>query len=138
MPGICPVFGERNLEISYSASAAIVGGQVVERTTGSRKVGPAGAASAVACGVACNDVPTTRSHIGGPQVSDGDNNVTVARQCVIPVTYAAAAAVGEKLVCAANGQVTPVGAAAATDARQIIGECFDATGAGAVGRALIY
>lgn len=137
MPGTRPKFGERNLEISYTAAAAVVGGQLVERRAGTRQVGPAAAASEVVCGVATNDVPATRTSITGPQVGD-EHACTVARMCVIDVTYAAAATVGQKLIAAANGQVTPVGVAAAVDARQIVGECFDATAAGQVGKALIY
>lgn len=132
-----PRFGERNLEISYSAAEAVVGGQLVERRAGVRMVGPAAAGSDRVCGVALNDVPAARAHIAGLQVSD-EHALTVGRMCVAQVTYAAAAVAGNKLVAAANGQVTPVGVAAATDARQIVGECFNDTAANAVGLAVIY
>jgi hypothetical protein len=55
--------------------------------------------------------------------------------CVIKVTFAAAATEGQRLIAAANGQVTPAGAA--PDARQVIGYAFEAVGLGAVGLARI-
>jgi hypothetical protein len=128
-------FGWPALQLTYTAAEPLVGGQVVERRSGSRVVGVAGAGSLVACGVARHDVPAARTTIQTPQVGDG-GEALIARDCVIPVTFAASATEGQKLVCAANGQVTPAGAT--PDARTIIGEAFEAVASGAVGKALIY
>lgn len=128
-------FGWPGLQISYTCAEAVVGGQLVERRTGVRLVGVAAAGSLLVCGVARWDVPAARAIVGGPQVGDG-NELTVARGVVIPVTFTAAATAGQKLIAAANGQVTPAGAA--PDARTVVGEAFEAVGIGAVGLAYIY
>jgi len=59
--------------------------------------------------------------------------VAVASEGIYPVTYAAAATFGQRLITAANGQVTPAGAA--PDARTVVGICMEpaGVGAGAVG-----
>lgn len=121
-------------QLTYTAAEAIVGGQIVERRSGSRLVGVAGAGSLVAVGVARHDVPATRVSVQGPQVGDG-GELLVADDVVIRVTFAASATEGQKLVCAANGQVTPAGAT--PDARTIIGTAFEAVASGAVGLARI-
>jgi hypothetical protein len=59
-------FGWPGKQISYTCAEAIVGGQVVERRTGTRLVGVAGAGSLVVAGVARWDVPATRATIQGP------------------------------------------------------------------------
>jgi hypothetical protein len=56
----------------------------------------------------------------------------------LEVRYAAAANFGTKLVAAANGEVTPVGAAAASDAQQIVGYCYETIGATGLADAYIY
>ena len=135
MPSIVPRFGAQNLQISYTPNAAIVAGQVVERLAGTRLVTPAGAGSLRVVGVALTDAPAAAAHLGGAKVGD-ELGVTVARNCVVLVTYALAAVPGDKLIAAASGQVTPAGAA--PDARTVIGECFDAAANGATALALIY
>ncbi len=129
------VEGGRGLRISYGCAEAITAGQLVERRTGTRLVGVAAAGSLVVAGVAQWDVPVTRVGLNGAQVGDG-LELNVIRDCVIAVTFAAAATVGQGLICAANGQVTPAGAT--PDARTVIGEAFEAASAGAVGLAFIY
>jgi len=135
MAGVQLRFGYPGLKIGYTAFSAIVGGQVVERVAGARLVQPAGAGSLVVAGVAMFDVPATRTVVGGPVVGDV-NALMVIRRVVIPVTFNAAATEGQKLICAAAGQVTPAGAA--SDARTIIGEAFEAVAGGAVGLVLVY
>jgi len=125
----------QGLRITYSAAEALVGGQVVERRTGTRLVGVAAAGSFLVVGVTLVDVPVTSAVLGGAKVSDGEN-VLVTRHAVVPVTFAAAATVGQKLVAAANGQVTPAGLT--PDARSVIGEAFEAVALGAVGLAYVY
>lgn len=126
---------------TFEVSAAVTGGQLVAPSTGG-KVAPAGAAAANVLGVALNDAqaagsaPTNPINTGWPSAY-----VAVARNVDIRVTYNGAANFGDKLVTAANGQVTALGGtAAATDARQIVGICTEPAGvtAGAVGRARIY
>lgn len=135
MAEVQPKFGANNLQISYTAAEAILGGQLVERRAGNRLVGVAGANSVRVCGVAKWDVPAARASIQGPQVGDG-NELVVCRFCVIPVTFTGAAVAGDPLVATAAGQVTPAGAA--PDARFIVGQAFADVGAGAVGLAVIY
>jgi len=126
---------------TYEVSVAVTGGQLVVPTSGG-KIGPAGAAAANVLGVALQDAqpagsaPTNPINTGWPS-----SKVAVARDVDVRVTYTAAANFGDKLITAANGQVTPIsGTAAATDARQIVGMCTEPLGvtAGAVGRARIY
>ncbi|WP_190824675.1 hypothetical protein [Saccharopolyspora pogona] len=126
---------------TFEVSVAVTGGQLVVPTSGG-KIGPAGAAAANVLGVALNDAqpagsaPTNPINTGWPAAQ-----VSVARDCDIRVTYNAATNFGDKLITAANGQVTAIsGTAAAADARQIVGICTEPLGvaAGAVGRARIF
>lgn len=135
MAEVQPRFGWPGLQVSFTCAEAIVGGQLVERRTGSRLVGVAGANSVRVAGVARWDVPAARASIQGPQVGDG-NELVVARCVVIPVTFTGAAVAGDPLVATAAGQVTPAGAA--PDARFIVGQAFEDVGAGAVGLAYIF
>lgn len=148
MSAVTPQFGEGSaLTISYTPNVAITGGQLVERINGTRLVQPAGAASLKVCGVARKDALVTL--LSPEQVKVGDElALPVSRFCVIPVTFAAAANPGDKLIAAANGQVTPVAAVdntsaatvatGVTNTRAIIGEAFNAVALGAVGLALVY
>lgn len=135
MAEVQPKFGWPANQISYTCAAAVTGGQVVERRTGTRLVGPAAAGSLVACGVARWDVPATRATIQGPAVGDG-NELVVARNCVIAVVASGAVTVGAKLVAAAAGAVSAAGAT--PDARTVIGEAFEAAADGATFNAYIY
>lgn len=124
---------------SYPAAEAIVGGQLVEGRAGS-VAGVAAAASVRVLGVALNDAVATlvTDPVNGVlNTAPTGTRVNVARGEEVPVTYAAAAAFGDPLVAAANGQVTPAGAT--PDARTIVGRCTELAGvaAGAVGLAWI-
>lgn len=142
MPDVQARFGYPGLKISYTCSAAVTGGQLVERVAGSRLVQPAGASSAKVVGVAMHDVPAARASIQGPQVGDG-NELTVISGVVILVTFANAAVEGDDLIAAAAGQVTPLAAAATAvaadinNARAIVGYAFEAVAGGATGLAFI-
>lgn len=124
---------------SFTCAEPVVGGQLVERRPGAAPgqglVGVAAAGSVHSAGVALHDVPAVRSTIQGPQVGDG-GELRVGRAGVFPVTFAAAAVEGDKLVVAAGGQVTPAGAT--PDARTIVGEAWEAAASGATRKALIY
>lgn len=128
MAEVQPKFGWPAKQLTYNVAEAIVGGQVVERRTGTRLVGVAGAASTKVCGVARWDVPATRTTIQQNQVGDG-NELLVARDCVIRVTASGAVAVGDKLIAAAAGAVSAAGAT--PDARTVIGEATEAAADGA-------
>lgn len=128
-------FGWPGNQLSYTCAEAIVGGQLVERRTGTRLVGVAGAASTKVCGVARHDVPAARTNIQQKQVGEG-NELTVARGVIIPVTASGAIAVGDKLVAAAAGAVSAAGAT--PDARTVVGEAFEAASDGATFLAYIY
>lgn len=127
---------------TYTPAEAILGGQVVEARAAGR-IGVAAAGSVKHLGVALTDainpeaVSTTSTLVNGRQQLTAvvlPVVVAVAYSGIeVPVTYAAAAAFGDKLICAALGQVTPAGAT--PDARTIIGTCTAPAGvaAGAVG-----
>lgn len=96
----------------------------------------AGAAATDVLGVALVDAtpysPLQASPIGAYPNAD---RVTIGAHGEFPVTYAASAVVGQKLLAAANGQVTPAGAGPPAD--QVVGYCTQTTAAGTVGRAYI-
>lgn len=127
---------------TYTPAEAILGGQLVEARAGSR-VGVAAAGSVKVLGVALTDAINPEVNTGLPTVVNGREVLNAALLPVVvpvaysgdeaPVRYAGAAAFGDKLVAAANGQVTP--AAANPDARTIVGTCTAPAGvaAGAVG-----
>lgn len=139
MAGITPRWGN-GLHITRDAKGAITGGQVVEKvTTSGGGVNVAGAGSTAVAGVALHDAdPAPSTPAGTIVVNPVPPTVTVARGEVLPVTYAAAATFGQKLIAAAAGTVTPAGAT--PDARTVIGECEEPGGVslGAVGLAYIY
>ncbi|MDI6911473.1 hypothetical protein [Nocardioides sp.] len=118
---------------SYPALEAITGGQLVEgRATGTGGAGVAAAGSAKVLGVALNDAVATlvTDPVNGVlDTAPTGTRVNVAKSVEVPVTYAAAAAFGDKLVAAANGHVTPAGAT--PDARTIVGECTEVGGVAA-------
>jgi hypothetical protein len=124
------------------SGTTVLAGQVVEARAGGR-IGPAAAGSLVVLGVALQDsiapedLVTTATTVGQRSVLNTavlPQNVAVAYGPVETlVTYAGAATFGQLLVAAANGQVTPAGAA--PDVRTIVGRCTApaGVGAGAVG-----
>lgn len=125
---------------SYTPVEPLVGGQLVEARPlgalpGKRACGVAAAGSLLVAGVAQDDISATAGSIQGPKVGD-EHAETVLAYGEVPVTFAAAAAAGQALIAAANGQVTPAGAT--PDARTVIGFCrSNAVAAGAVGLAFI-
>lgn len=128
--------------VTRQVNTAVVGGDVVQvRTDG--KIEKAAAGSFTVIGVALADAAPAASGEGttsyGAPVLDislpGDR-VAVARGCWVKVSYAAAASDGAKLIAAANGTVTPAGAA--PDARSVIGECAQVGGMAGAGVGLAY
>lgn len=128
---------------SYPAAQIITGGQIVEGRAAS-VAGVAGDGSVRVLGVALNDADptlvTTPDANGVLNTAPKDTRVNVAKGVEVPVTYAEAAAFGDKLVAAANGQVRPWRATdpdgagplvADTDFRAIIGECTELAGVAA-------
>lgn len=130
MPAIPQVTKTGPRTYTPADNATITGGQLVEAVAGGR-IQPAGAGSLVVLGVAVTDaiapedVVTTAAVVGGRSVLNTavlPQNVAVAYGGVeVPVTYAANASFGQKLIAAANGTVTPAGAT--PDARTIVGTC---------------
>lgn len=127
---------------SYPVVETVLGGQLVEgRTTGDGTgVGVAAAGTFKCMGVSLNDAVATL-------VTDPVNGVlntaplgtraNVAKGVEVPVKYAAAANIGDKLIAASNGRVTPAGAT--PDARTIVGECTQkVTVVDSVAKAWIY
>lgn len=118
---------------TYIAGEALTGGQLVEARAGG-VVGVAGAGSLKVLGVQQKDTAPGAA-VGVGRTVDGSNTLdttlkpsegAVINDGFVPVTYAAAAAFGDRLVAAANGQVTPAGAT--PDARSIVGWCAELEG----------
>lgn len=125
-----------------AATETILGGQLIEGKAASRG-GVAGAGSVKVLGVCLTDCQGPELFSSTPTTVNGR---PVLNAAVLPtrgqfayggmevnVTYAAAANYGDKLIAAANGQVTPAGAT--PDARTIVGTCTApaGVGSGAVG-----
>jgi hypothetical protein len=131
MPGVIPRYQKG--PVTFTANAAITGGQLVDPAAGGT-VAPAAAGSNVCLGVAVTDAipaatsqaPTVPGASVAVNLSPIGQYVGVASEGVWPVTYAASATFGQRLITAANGQVTP--AAATPDARQVIGICYEPAG----------
>lgn len=127
---------------SYPVAETVTGGQLVEgRTTGDGDAVGVAAAGTVKClGVALNDAVATlvTDPVGGVlNTAPLGTRVAVAKNVDVPVKYAAAANIGDKLVAASLGRVTPAGAT--PDARTIVGECTEkVTAADTVAMAWIY
>lgn len=122
---------------TYIAGETIDGGQLVEARAGS-VIGVAGDASKHVLGVAQkaatpggNDPRTTNAGI--LDVTLAPSEVAVYSDAHVPVKYSVAAAFGDLVAAAANGQVRPWLAADGADA--IVGRCVELAGvaAGAVG-----
>lgn len=103
--------------ITERAVAAVVGGRLVE-ARGNREVGPAAAGSVVCMGVALRDAAVGQ-------------DVGVDHEGTHRLRAAAAVAAGQRVMCAAAGEVTPW--VAAGDPRTIIGFAREAIAAGADG-----
>lgn len=96
----------------------------------------AGSAATNVLGVALIDAaPYTPVQASPVAAFPAADRVTIGAHGEFPVTYAANATIGQKLLAAANGQVTPAGAGPAAD--QVVGYCTQTTAAGTVGRAYI-
>lgn len=133
MPGVVPRF-QHAVSPTYTAGAFIVGGMLVEGTdTGT--VVPATAASTRVLGVASKDARpgpragvTTTNADGFPQFDSSmiTDEVAIWKVGEFGLTFAANARFGQRLVAAANGQVTPAPAGAPAD--QIVGTCTEPGG----------
>jgi hypothetical protein len=93
-----PVYATGGAPITFQASATVTGGRLVE-ITGSGTVGPAGAASTKAVGVACTDVAS------GQKVQ-----VWPLPGVVHEVTASGPIAAGDGLAAGAAGVVSTIGA----------------------------
>lgn len=103
--------------VTYTVSVAVTGGMLVESDGASpAQCRPASAGSQVCIGVALQDaVPSTTSQVptvpgwSGPSVNAAllPNFTAVADEGTYALLYAASAVFGQRLKCAANGQVTP-------------------------------
>lgn len=98
MPEYTPVFATGGAPITLQASATVTGGRLVE-VTGNGTVGPAGAASTKAIGMAAYDA-----------ASGGKVGVWPLPGVVHECTAAGAIAAGDGVVAAAAGAVATVGA----------------------------
>jgi hypothetical protein len=128
---------------TYVPAELIIGGQVIEARANGR-VGVAGAGSLKTLGIAVTDginpearvTATTTGADGRPVLNAAPlpNIVTTADSGIsVPCTYANAAAFGDRLKAAANGQVTPL--VTNDDPRMTVGICDEPLGVaqGAIG-----
>lgn len=130
MSGVRPRLSNAGPE-TYEVVEAVKGGQVVEARAGG-KVGVAAAGSTTVLGVAEVDAKPFTNPVSID--ADGFETINISPlpqhtsvgMARYPVTYSADAAFGDALVATANGTVGP--AAAAPDARTIIGFCDEPNG----------
>lgn len=136
MAGVSQYIKEGPQTFVPADNATIRGGDVLAPATGGR-VQRAGANSVLALGVAATDAVAPEDVVntpgtdglGRPVLAVAPIPTTVAVLAggvVTKCTYAADAAFGDYLKCAANGQVTP--ATADGDPRLIIGRCVEPGG----------
>lgn len=92
--------------LTYTASAGVTGGQLVEHTTGDRQCQPAGANSNKVAGLAIHSAATGEI-------------VTVAAEGVWDIIASGSIAAGDRLVTDSAGRVKTAGAT--PDARQLVG-----------------
>lgn len=135
MSGVTPKYVHG--PVTYQVVEPVQGGLLVEARTGS-KVGVAAAGSLRVLGVATKDARPTATPYGTNadgyptvDISGISDRVAVGNTGFWNLTYAANAAFGDALVAAAGGKVTP--AAAAPDARTIIGYCAEPAGVTSTG-----
>lgn len=136
MPGIPQVTQGGPKTFTPANDAFVRGGRGVEAVAGGRiQEWAAGTTKGLGCAltdaIAPEDVNTqsTTDANGRPVVNTVVLPTTVAVAYAgteVPMTYAADAAFGDKLIAAANGTVTP--AAATPDARTIVGVCSEPAG----------
>lgn len=133
---------------TYTPAEPILGGQLVEARAGSR-IGVAAAGTVRGLGVALTDAQSPDAFVSTPVIVAGRPvlNAAVLPTVVAvayggietPVVYAGAAAFGQKLIAAANGQVTPfvpapaTAPAVASTPDQIVGVCTAPAGVAAAG-----
>lgn len=136
MSGFIPVFEHGPL--TFEVAEAVVGGQLVEaRAAG--KIGVAAAGSLKVLGVATKDaIPAGVDQNSGSVVnlSPQGQYVAVGRNAFYRMRYTAAAAFGDRLIAAANGEVTPAGLT--PDARTVIGYCAEPAGVAAGASGVTY
>ncbi|WP_094980337.1 hypothetical protein [Rhodococcus pyridinivorans] len=124
---------------TYTPAELVLGGQLVEGRPGGL-IGVAAAGSTKVLGVALTDAippaslattPATDSY-GRPVLNAAPlpTSTAVAYAGIeVPVTYSAAAELGDRLVATAGGKVAP--AAADADARTLVGVCTQVAGVAA-------
>lgn len=137
MAGIIPKFSGHGPYTWPVLTGTVAGGQlVIPDGAQAGGVVPAGAGAKNCLGVSLTDGAVA----GTDSATDAAARpayVSVEGDCVIKVTFAAAATFGQKLKTAANGQVTPW-VDGTDDPAMVVGYCFDTTVAnGAVGFAHI-
>ena len=113
MPEVLPLF-DPGAAPTYTASAPVTGGKLVE-VTGGRRVAHAGAASTKCVGVALNDAAA-------------EALVPVQGNGVFRLRAAGAITAGDDVICAANGEIATVGAGTAF---QVIGKALETVAGGA-------
>lgn len=146
MSGVVPVHECGPITYSVAATKVVTGGQLVEAVAGGT-VQPAAANSTKVLGVATRDARAAdggdsgNTTYGQPFVDTSypPPRVAVAHEGTWKLTYAAAANFGDRLVAAANGQVTVYNSAGGNTPDMIIGQCRERgnVAAGATGETLL-
>lgn len=121
--------------VTYPVSVAVTGGMIVQPDpTNVGSVMPAAAGSATALGVAMTDAaPITAPNPANPlDISTVRNTTSVEfGPADVVCVFSAAALLGDRVVCTANGQVGPGGATPAVNT--VIGICTEPKGVTAAG-----
>ena len=147
MAGVIQVTQGGPKTFTPATTKTITGGQVVDLTDAGR-IQPAAAGSVRFAGVALTDGIAPEDQVTTP-VLDGQGrpvltavpvptHVAVAYSGTeVKVTAAAAVKPGQRVKCAANGQVTPYVTGTDTDPTLIVGVCTDPNGIAATKAGLI-
>lgn len=114
--------------ITREVNVAVTAYQLVMPDGTTQKVKPATAGAATVLGVARDDAAPEGSGTGTNFATLRHEVAIFQAPYVVKVKFAADCADGVKVVAAANGQVTPVGAAAASDGTAVVGYCVEKAG----------
>lgn len=122
--------------ITREVSAAVTAGQLVMPDGTTQKVKPATAGATTVIGVARDDAAPAGSGSATNFATLRPEVAIFQAPYVVKVKFAADCADGVKVIAAAIGQVTPVGAAVALDGTTVVGYCVEPAGvlSGAFGR----
>lgn len=113
---------------TYEVNAAVTRYQLVMPDSTTGKIKPATAGATTVLGVAREDAAPSGSGSASNFATLRPHVAVFQAPYTVKVKFAADCAFGVKVVAAATGQVTPVGAAAASDGTSVVGYCVEPAG----------